>query len=216
MSINHRAEAERHLSQGSFVKSPEQPHPVDPVATDFHLRMAQVHATLARDEEQADRTADMRDALRLLRGREYDVRKVVSTHIAKALASREPNRWKAGRALAQALDMVDFNLDDAIDARLSDDGWDPRSAWKDVASAVPASDPWSPRPDITAEIPEPVRRVIAEHLARMLLDGDSEVVQMWARNLAYALKNDGADLTPDIEKQIRDRTLGRDPSEPPF
>lgn len=214
MSINHRAEAERHLSQGSFVSSPDQPHPADPVGSDFHLRMAQVHATLARDEEQATRTADMRDALRLLRGREYDVRKVVSTHIAKALASREPNRWKAGRELAQALDMADCNMDEAIDARLSDDGWDARSAWKAPASAVRSDDPWAATPDITAEVPEPVRRVLADRLARALLSDEGG--QGVARTIAFALKNEGADLTGDIEKRITELTLGRDPSDPPF
>lgn len=209
MSIDHRAEAESRL-----LMAWEEDRAPEDVA---HLvAEAQVHATLARDEEQAARTADMRDALRLLRGREYDVRKLVSTHIAKALASREPNRWKAGLELAKALDMADCNMDDAIDARLSDDGWDPRSAWKAVASAVRSDDPWAATPDITADIPETVRRVIAGHLAEALLGGQSEDVRQWARGIAFELKRVGADLTGDIEKRITELTLGRDPSDPPF
>ena len=207
MSIDHRAEAERRLLMAWEEDStPER---------NAHLvAEAQVHATLARDEEQAARTADMRDALRLLRGREYDVRKLVSTHIAKALASREPNRWKAGRELAQALDMADCNMDEAIDARLSDDGWDPRSAWKAPASAVRSDDPWAATPDITAEVPEPVRRVLADYLAAALLSkGDAQGV---AQTITFALKHAGADLTGDIEKRITELTLGRDPSDPPF
>lgn len=209
VSIDHRAEAERRLLMAWEEDStPER---------NAHLvAEAQVHATLARDEEQTARTADMRDALRLLRGREYDVRKLVSTHIAKALASREPNRWKAGRELAQALDMADCNMDDAINARLSDDGWDPRSAWKAVGSAVPAADPWAATPDITAEVPERVRRVLTERIAVMLLDSRDDALAEAARTLAFALKNEGADLTPDIEKRITELTLGRDPSDPPF
>jgi hypothetical protein len=182
--------------------------------------IGQVHATLARDEEQAATTADLRDALTLLRRREYAVREAVATHIAKALASREPDRWKAGIDLARDLDEAGANMEQLIDARLSDDGWDPRGAWKTPASApasaAPDYDPWAPAPDITADIPEAVRRVIAEHLAHMLLNGDSEVVQLWARNFAFALKNEGADITGDIEQRIRDLTLGRDPSDPPF
>ncbi|NUQ95177.1 MAG: hypothetical protein HOY79_00990 [Streptomyces sp.] len=210
MSIDHRAEAESRL-----LMAWEEDRTPENVA---HLvAEAQVHATLARDEDQAVRTADMRDALRLLRGREYDVRKLVSTHIAKALASREPNRWKAGLELAKALDMADCNMDDAIDARLSDDGWDPRSAYKAPASAVPADDPWATKPNITSEIPERVRRVIVERLADMLLSREDDG---WhaeqARRFAFALKNEGADLTGDIEKRITDLTLGRDPSDPPF
>lgn len=207
MSIDHRVEAERRLLMAWEEDStPER---------NAHLvAEAQVHATLARDEEQAARTSDMRDALRLLRGREYDVRKLVSTHIAKALASREPNRWKAGRELAQALDMADCNMDEAIDARLSDDGWDPRSAYKTPASLVPSDDPWSAKPDITAEVPEPVRRVLGEYLAAALLSkGDAQGV---AQTITFALKAVGADLTGDIEKRISDIALGRDPSDPPF
>lgn len=208
MSIDHRNEAEALLKQAAreFITPGGDAAPA--------LAAAQVHATLARDEEQAARTADMRDALRLLRGREYDVRKIVSTHIAKALASREPNRWKAGRELAQALDIADCNMDDAIDARLSDDGWDPRSAYKAPASAVRRDDPWAATPDITAEVPEPVRRVLVEYLAAALLSkGDAQGV---GQTITFALKHAGADLTSDIEKQISDIALGRDPSDPPF
>lgn len=208
MSTDHRAEAEEHLKVAAREFLAPEGDPTHALAA------AQVHATLARDEEQAARTADLRDALRLLRGREYDVRKVVSVHIAKALASREPNRWKAGRELAQALDMADCNMDEAIDARLSDDGWDPRSAWKAVGSAVPAADPWAAKPDITADIPEPVRRVLAEYLAAALLSkGDAQGV---GQTITFALKHVGADLTGDIEKRITELTLGADPSDPSF
>jgi hypothetical protein len=214
VSIDHRAEAINLLAASREDKNTTfEGH--NPEA-DRLIAEAQVHATLARDEEQASRTADMRDALRLLRGREYDVRKLVSTHIAKALASREPNRWKAGLELAKALDMADCNMDEAIDARLSDDGWDPRSAYKTPAALVPADDPWPAKPDITADIPEPVVRVVAGHLAEMLLGNQSEDVHQWARGLAFELKRVGADITPAIEKRIRELTLGRDPSEPPF
>ncbi|MDQ0809903.1 post-segregation antitoxin (ccd killing protein) [Streptomyces sp. B3I7] len=213
MTTDHRAEAERLLASAAHHCNENPP---DMRIAEVAAWIGQGYATLARDEEQAARTADMRDALRLLRGREYDVRKLVSTHIAKALASREPNRWKAGRELAQALDMADCNMDEAIDARLSDDGWDPRSAWKAPASAVRSDDPWAATPDITADIPEPVVRVIAGHLAEMLLGNQSEDVHQWARGVAFELKRVGADITPAIEKRIHELTLGPDPSTPPF
>lgn len=209
MSIDHRAEAERRLLMAWEEDStPER---------NAHLvAEAQVHATLARDEEQAATTADLREALQSLRRRFNDTRTLVSTHIAQGLASREKDRWKAALELTKALDEAACNMDDLVDARLADDGWDPRAAYKTPAALVPADDPWAAKPDITSEIPDRVRRVIAGHLAEMLLGGESEDVRKWARGIAFELKREGADLTSDIEKRITELTLGRDPSDPPF
>lgn len=214
MSINHRAEAEKHLATASRYLFKD---PVDTQVAEIAAAIGQGHATLARDEDQAATTADMRDAITLLRRREYATREAVATHIAKGLASREENRWKAAIALSKALDEAGFNVDDLVDARLTDDGWDPRSAYKAPASLVPHDDPWAAKPDVTADIPEPVRRIITERLADMLLsrDGDGWHAEQ-ARRFAFALKNEGADLTGDIEKRITELTLGRDPSDPPF
>ena len=211
MSINHRAEAEKHLANAARHLTEV---PGDMRIAEVAAWIGQGHAALARDEEQTATTADLQDATRSLRRREYAMREAVSTHIAQALASRDADRWKAGRDLAQALDEADCNVDDLIDARLTDDGWDARSAWKTPASAVRRDDPWAPTPDITAEVPEPVRRVLAEYLAAALLSkGDAQGV---AQTITFALKHAGADLTGDIEKRITDLTLGRDPSDPPF
>lgn len=211
MTINHRAEAEKHLANAAHHLTE---HPGDMRIAEVAAWIGQGHAALVRDEEHAATTADLRDALTLLRRREYAMRELVSTHIAKALASRERDRWKAGLDLAKALDEADCNMDGLIDNWLSDDGWDPRSAWKTPASAVRRDDPWAATPDITAEVPEPVRRVLADYLAAALLSkGDAQGV---AQTITFALKNAGADLTGAIEQRITELTLGRDPSEPPF
>jgi hypothetical protein len=213
MTTDHRAEAEKHLANAAHHLTEE---PADMRIAEVSAWIGQGFATLARDEERATRHADMRDALTLLRRREYAMREAVSVHIAKALASKQPDRWEAGRALAQTLDAADANLDQLIDARLEDDGWDPRSAWKAPASGTATNDPWAAAPAITAaDIPEPVQRVLAEHLVEMLLTRD-EAIQQWAQRLAYRLKDEGADLTDAIKQRITDLTLGRDPSEPPF
>jgi hypothetical protein len=159
MSINHRAEALRLAEESHGVLRPNDEGHCE---ADRLLAEAQVHATLARDEEQAARTADMRDIITLLRRREDTVRELVSVHIAKALASRDADRWKAGVDLAKALDDAGASMDHHIDNWLSDDGWDPRSAWKAPAafapaggwmaasagrsSAAPADDPWAATP----------------------------------------------------------------------
>lgn len=215
MSIDHRAEAEKRLLMAWEEDStPER---------NAHLvAEAQVHATLARNENQAASAADLKEALHSLRRRFNDTRSLVAVHIAEGLASRDKDRWKAAIELTKALDEAHCNLDDLVDARLEDDGWDPRSAYKTPASLTPAAgwsgapqrDPWAKAPDITAQVPEPVRRVLSDLLAAALLsEGDA---QNMARSIAFSLKAEGADFTSDIEKRITELTLGRDPSEPPF
>jgi hypothetical protein len=213
MTINHRTEAEKHLETAARHLTEE---PADMRIAEVAAWIGQGHAALARHEEQAARDADLREALYSLRRRFNDTRTLVAAHIADGLASREKDRWKAAIDLTKALDEAHCNLDDLVDARLSDDGWDPRSAYKTPSSLAPANDPWAAAPDITADIPEPVVRVIAGHLAEMLLGNQSEDVHQWARGIAFELKRVGADITPAIEKRIHELTLGRDPSDPPF
>jgi hypothetical protein len=218
MSIDHRSVVDHLLDAASEERLKPDGDPTHLIAT------AQVHATLARDEDQAATTADLKEALHSLRRRFNDTRSLVSTHIAQGLASREKDRWKAAIDLTKALDEAHCNLDHLVDARLEDDGWDPRSAYKTPAGLTPAGwagaaaerDPWAPTPDITAAIPEPVRRVIAERVADMLLDQRDEWHAEQGRRLAFALKNEGADLTEAIKQRITELTLGRDPSDPPF
>jgi hypothetical protein len=214
MTTDHRAEAESLLAASREDKNTTyEGH--NPEA-DRLIAEAQVHAMLARNEEQAATTADLREALHSLRRRHNDTRNLVATHIAQGLASRDKHCWQAARDLAQALDETHNNVDDLVDARLSDDGYDTKTPWTYPASSVASDDPWAPKPDITAEIPEPVRRVLAGHLAEALLDGRDSDVQKWARGITYELKNVGADLTDAIKDRITDLTLGRDPSDPPF
>lgn len=159
---------------------------------------------------------DMSYANTLLRRRDSAMRDLIATHIAKALASREKGRWAAAIELAKALDEADSNVDKQVDDWLDENGWDPRSAWKTPADLMPHADSWAPKPDITADVPEPVRRVLVERLANMLLDRGDDWHAEQARRLTFALKAEGADLTGAIEKRITALTLGPDPSDPPF
>lgn len=126
MSINHRAEAAHHLSQGSFVSSADRPHPTDPVATDYHLRMAQVHATLAAGETTAADIPSYRHTIHTLRF-------ALIRHVAEGLALSEGDEaHQHARGLAQWLDSVDLNVDREVDAYIEEHcGYsDARRAWK--------------------------------------------------------------------------------------
>lgn len=72
-------------------------------------------------------------------------------------------------------------------------------------------DPWT-------ETPAPAERitsVLVAHICHLLLDqearGDHAV-----RDLTWALKREGVDLSGAVQQRITDLTLGRDPSDPPF
>ncbi|WP_329143587.1 hypothetical protein OIU91_06315 [Streptomyces sp. NBC_01456] len=221
MTINHRDEAERLLRSAdtAIAAALEKDLPIEDqqhaaVLTGILTNRALGHATLARDEEQAATSVDLRDANQLLRRRDYAMREAISAHIAAALTSKNPERWKAGRDLARDLDKADANIDKAIDSFVCDAGYDPKTAWNGPGEAQSFSDPWAATPDITAEIPGPVRRVLSDYLAAALLSkGDAQGV---GQTITFALKAAGADLTGDIEKRITELTLGPDPSDPPF
>lgn len=224
MSTDHRAEAEKHLASAARHLTEL---PADMRIAEVSAAIGQGHAALAREEEQAATTADLRDATQSLRRRFNDTRNLVATHIAESLASREKDRWKAAIDLSKALDEAHCNVDDLVDARLADDGWDPRSAYKTPAGSggwiayaaektASEPDPWAAKPDVVLDVPDPVRRVVAGHLAEMLLTPENEAVTKWARGIAYELKREGLDLTDAIKQRIHSLTLGPDPDEPPF
>jgi hypothetical protein len=206
MSIDHRAEAEKHLALAARHLTEV---PADMRIAEVAAVIGQGHAALAANTTNDD----LRDTNRQLQTDLHAMRSWVSGHIAHALVSTDRARRQAARDLAKGLDSADVNIDNLIDEHLADDGYD-KTAWSEPGSTAPARDPWAPAPDITADIPEPVRLVIADRLARALLDEGSG--QSVARTIAFALKNEGADLTGAIEKRITELTLGRDPSDPPF
>lgn len=136
MTVNHRAEAERHLSQASFMTG-DGPHsmPVNPAATDAHLRMAQVHATLAAGQQSVADASAYRMALVTWR---ETVARSVAWGLMHATTDDEHRRW---RDVAQRLDEAGLNIDLDIDRILpSIDctpaiGWDPptvRAAKRDI------------------------------------------------------------------------------------
>jgi hypothetical protein len=110
MSINHRAEAERHASKAAHVLSDTKAHPIDPIATDFHLRMAQVHATLAAGEARAADLASLRHAIHTYR---FALVRQVAEGLIYSLTD-EAHQHALG--LSKYLDSVDLNIDREVDA----------------------------------------------------------------------------------------------------
>lgn len=205
MSIDHRAEAEKHLATAA--------RHLTEVSAD--MRIAEVsawighgHAALARNEEQAATTADLRDAITLLRRRNHAMRELIATHIVDALASKDAGRAKAALHLARDLDEADANVDDLLNERMPADGWAPNWA------TSPTDDPWAADPK--ADALDAMRRIVAGHLAEMFLDGENEAVRKWARGIADELRRADVDIHDAIVRRIRDLTLGPDLSEPPF
>lgn len=60
-----------------------------------------------------------------------------------------------------------------------------------------------------------VTSVLVTHICHLLLDQDARGDHA-ARDLTWALKGEGLDLSGAVQQRITDLTLGRDPAEPPF
>lgn len=142
------------------------------------------------------------------------IRQSVARHIANGLVSTIHIRAKAARDLATELDANGANVDNLVDQHLIDGGYNPTEVRGGGATEAP--DPWAPKPSITEYIPAPVRDVLADRLAHMLLSPAGSTLQLQARELTFALKAEGFDLSEPIKQHITDRTLGPDPVDVPF
>lgn len=151
-----------------------------------------------------------------LRAQLDSTRDLVSRHIASALPSCNYARARAARDLAHNLDLVGANLDNLVEQHLANDGYNPKRPWSALSDAAAAEGPWAPKQNITANIPEPVRLVLADRLAHMLLGPAGGALQAEARELTFALKAEGFDLSEPIKQHITDLTLGPDPTDVPF
>ncbi|MFD5678397.1 hypothetical protein [Streptomyces sp. NPDC127040] len=124
MTINHRAEAERHLSTASY-KTGDGPNdiPINPVAAGFHLGMAQVHATLTASQYLVADASAYRTAL-------IAWREIVTRSVAWGLMHAETdNDHRNWRDLTQRLDEAGLNIDAEVDATIPQIDGDPRLTW---------------------------------------------------------------------------------------
>lgn len=140
-NISHRRQAERLLSDASFTDNRRKPlrrngGDIDPQEHAALIARAQVHATLARNEEEDASRADMRDANTLLRRQLSDTKRLLAEHIAEGLTRNNPSSWLLVRELAQHLDEANLNIDDAIDELITERGVDVKWAWKRPSSRL--------------------------------------------------------------------------------
>ncbi|MDQ0694288.1 hypothetical protein [Streptomyces sp. W4I9-2] len=142
------------------------------------------------------------------------IRESVARHIANGLVSTIHIRAKAARDLATELDANGANVDNPVDQHLINDGYSTAEATTARAAADP--DPWAPKPSITEYVPKPVRDVLADRLAHMLLSPAGSALQLQARELTFALRAEGFDLSEPIKQHITDLTLGPDRADVPF
>jgi hypothetical protein len=146
MTINHRAEAERHLSKASFMTGDgPRAMPVNPAAADLHLRMAQVHATLAAGETQAADTASHRATI-------VAYRYALVRQVAEGLALSETDEaHQHAKGLSRHLDDIGHNIDAEVDQYLTEYvGMDLDTALKPpsvrLAERANLPDPWGDTP----------------------------------------------------------------------
>ena len=142
------------------------------------------------------------------------IRIAVARHIANGLVSSIHIRARAARDLATELDANGANVDDLVEQHLLKDGYSP--AEPRTVRGAEEPDPWAPKPSITEYIPKPVQDVLADRLAHMLLGPKDSNLQLQARELTFALKAEGFDLSEPIKQHITDSTLGPDPADVPF
>lgn len=146
MTINHRAEAERHLSTASY-KTGDGPNdmPINPAAAAFHLRMAQVHATLAADETRAVDEASHRATITAYR---Y----ALVRQIAEGLSLSDTDEaHQHAKGLAQHLDDIGHNLDAEVERYLTEYvGMEHKTALRPPsvrkAERADLSNPWDAEP----------------------------------------------------------------------
>lgn len=139
------------------------------------------------------------------------IRQAAARHIANALVSCIHIRARAARDLATELDANGANVDDLVEQHLINDGYSTTEA-----HAARNPDPWAPKPNLAECVPEPVRDVLADRLAHMLLGPQDGALQTKARELVFALKAEGFDLSDAIKQHITYLTLGPDPADVPF
>jgi hypothetical protein len=125
---------------------------------------------------------------------------------------------RAIRDLKHVLDSgtVPCELMTVEERRRGDCGQIHRDDSEEDSGTAPAFDPWGPQPDISANVPEPVRHILADRLAHMLLGPRNGALQVAARELTFALKAEGFNLSDAIRQNITDLTLGPDPVDVPF
>lgn len=128
--INHRREANRLLSDASFLSGPTG-HPVTrdgrlfaPGEREALIAQAQVHATLAAGDTTAADVSAYRAALTVYRS-------LIVAHIANGLALGNDDEHRRSRTLAAALGEAGLNVDDDVTQYLRDDEYyAPSKAWR--------------------------------------------------------------------------------------
>ncbi|MFJ5886804.1 hypothetical protein [Streptomyces californicus] len=209
MTVNHRAEAEKHLANAARHLTEV---PADMRIAEVAAAIGQGHAALAGSQDPVreqlatllERWEEVADSYKPSESRHDDLEERYRNYRYVQL--------RTIRNLRQVLDTGTMPCELATDEEKQRGDCGQAHA----AEEFTERDPWAPVPDVTAQILEPVRRVLAGHLAEMLLDPKADDVQKWARGITFELKREGVDLGDAIKKRITDLTLGADPSEPPF
>jgi hypothetical protein len=145
MTINHRAEAEKHLANAARHLTEA---PADMRIAEVAAWIGQGHAALASSQVAATDTASLRHTI-------YTLRFALIRHVAEGLTlSNGDEAHQHATGLARFLDSVALNIDNEVDAYINDLGWgSPSDAWlpptvRRAKREAEMPNPWAvPAPD---------------------------------------------------------------------
>jgi hypothetical protein len=204
MSVNHAAEAQRLLSQASWMTS-DKPSSgfVDPGKAAILAQLANAHATLAHLPEQHVAALDqLQDAQRDL----ATTRQVIGSAAAGAVLSGDRDRYATVWYLAAALDKRGVEVESPIREAIEQRGGDFEQLW--VHPNTGLTDPTSPQGKAERGQLAQVLAVVVEQLIAMATSYE-EPVRRRARQFMTAL--DGVGVAIDQRVDERSQELGYGP-----
>lgn len=149
--------------------------------------------------------------------------RITASNVAEAMLRTDSNaEHRRLAAFTRELDEAGLGIDDHINGfvlyqRDGDPDWARKSPSEREASSRRWGDPWANDEPVTLD---GLRRALARHLAKILVERDSEAVRIWAVNVVASLDAQGFHVDEAVSAQVQELKPGSEyrsfASEPPF